>query len=94
MLFKLKSLLAEVGIISALVTAAGSPLAASNPVQETLIQEQNATILATGVVVDKNGDPVIGAEVFEKGTRNGSISDPDGRFVLRVRPGAILLSLS
>ena len=40
-------------------------------------QQQSKTI--TGKVIDQNGDPVVGANVIEKGTTNGSITDQDGR---------------
>ena len=52
-------------------------------------QQQSKTI--TGKVIDQNGDPVVGANVIEKGTTNGSITDQDGRFTLSVSPGASLL---
>lgn len=45
----------------------------------------------SGVVVDTNGDPVIGANIVEKGTTNGTISDLEGRFHLNVAPGATLV---
>lgn len=39
--------------------------------------------------------PVIGANVLEKGTTNGVITDIDGNFTLNVQPGAtIVVSLS
>lgn len=44
-----------------------------------------------GVVVDANGEPVIGANVVEKGTTNGTITDADGKFSLNVAPGATLI---
>ena len=45
----------------------------------------------TGVVLDaSNGEPIIGANVVEKGTTNGTITDFDGNFVLTVQPGAVL----
>lgn len=44
----------------------------------------------TGTVVDQNGEPVIGANVLEKGTGNGVISDMDGNFSLNVSTGAVL----
>ncbi len=44
----------------------------------------------TGVVVDANELPVVGASVVESGTHNGAISDLDGKFTLRVRNGATL----
>lgn len=44
----------------------------------------------TGVVVDETGLPVIGANVIEKGTTNGVITDLDGNFSLEVPDGAII----
>ena len=39
----------------------------------------------TGVVTDASGEPIIGANVFEKGsTTNGTITDIDGRFTLEI----------
>ena len=40
----------------------------------------------TGTVTDAMG-PVIGANVLEKGTTNGVITDIDGNFTLNVQPG-------
>lgn len=45
----------------------------------------------TGKVLDQNGDPVIGANVVEKGTTNGSITDIDGHFTLSVAPNSTLI---
>ena len=45
----------------------------------------------TGKVLDSNGDPVIGANVVEKGTTNGSISDIEGSFNISVASGATLI---
>ncbi|MCI2082289.1 MAG: TonB-dependent receptor [Bacteroidales bacterium] len=39
----------------------------------------------TGVVKDQNGETVIGANVVEYGTSNGTVTDSDGRFVLSVK---------
>ena len=44
----------------------------------------------TGTVTDGTG-PVIGANVLEKGTTNGVITDMNGNFTLTVRPGSILV---
>ena len=44
----------------------------------------------TGTVLDNNGEPVIGATVMEKGTKNGTITDMEGNFVLETAPGAEL----
>lgn len=37
-----------------------------------------------GVVVDVKGEPIIGANVLQKGTSNGTITDFDGKFSLNV----------
>jgi TonB-dependent SusC/RagA subfamily outer membrane receptor len=44
----------------------------------------------TGTITDVNGEPVIGANVVEKGTTNGSITDQDGNFSLTVPDNALL----
>ncbi len=45
----------------------------------------------TGTVLDAaSGEPVIGASVLEKGTTNGTITDFDGNFSLRVAQNATL----
>ena len=47
----------------------------------------------TGIVRDQNGEPIIGANVVEKGTTNGTITDVDGRFSLEVySKGTLLVS--
>lgn len=42
----------------------------------------------TGVVTDATGEAVIGASIVEVGTTNGTITDMDGNFSLKVKPGA------
>jgi TonB-linked SusC/RagA family outer membrane protein len=44
----------------------------------------------TGTVVDANGETIIGANVTEKGTRNSTVTDVNGRFTLTVAKGAVL----
>ena len=44
----------------------------------------------TGTVTDAMG-PVIGATVMEKGTTNGTVTDFDGNFKLKVQPGTMLV---
>lgn len=51
---------------------------------------QQAKKQIKGKVVDATGETVIGANVLEKGTTNGVITDFDGNFVLNVSPGATL----
>ncbi len=45
----------------------------------------------TGNVVDQTGEPVIGATVMEKGTSNGTVTDFDGNFTLKVAAGNTLV---
>lgn len=63
----------------------------SHKIKETsalLVDRQKKTI--TGVVTDEMGEPIIGANVIEKGTTNGIITDIDGKFTLEVAPGAVV----
>ena len=46
--------------------------------------------LVRGRVIDPSGEPVPGAGVFVKGTRNGVSTDFDGRFSIEAEPGAVL----
>ena len=45
----------------------------------------------TGTVVDETGEGVIGATIMEKGTSNGTVTDLDGNFTLKVEPGKTLV---
>lgn len=46
--------------------------------------------LVEGTVTDASGEPIIGANVVEKGTTNGTITDLNGKFSLEITPGALL----
>lgn len=48
-------------------------------------------IMVKGIVKDNFGEPVIGANVTEKGTTNGMITDLDGNFSLTVQKNATLV---
>jgi len=51
-------------------------------------QQQGKTI--TGKVVDVNGEPIIGANIIEVGTTNGTVTDVDGNFSLKVADNATI----
>jgi len=53
------------------------------------VQQQYRTI--HGTVTDQNGEAMIGANVLEKGTTNGTITDMDGTFSLNVPNNATLI---
>ena len=52
------------------------------------IQQQKKAI--TGTIVDAAGVPVIGANVIETGTTNGTVTDIDGKFSLSVENNATI----
>ncbi|WP_233564406.1 MULTISPECIES: TonB-dependent receptor [Parabacteroides] len=45
----------------------------------------------SGIVVDERGEPVIGVNISEKGTTNGTITDMNGRFSFKVGDNSSLL---
>ena len=47
-----------------------------------------------GIVLDQAGESVIGASVLVKGTQNGTMSDLNGRFILKDVPGDAVLQVS
>ena len=51
----------------------------------------SAQTTINGQVKDETGDGVIGASVVEKGTSNGTVTDFDGNFSLKCKPGATLV---
>lgn len=54
----------------------------------TKIEQQKKRI--TGKIVDTQGEPVIGANIIEVGTTNGTITDVDGNFSLQVENDATI----
>jgi len=51
---------------------------------------QDNTLVVKGTVTDARGEPIIGANIIEKKTTNGVITDIDGNFTLSVTQNAIL----
>ncbi|HCC85552.1 MAG TPA: SusC/RagA family protein [Porphyromonadaceae bacterium] len=58
-------------------------------IPETIIQ-QPAKKQITGRVVDVQGEPIIGANIVEVGTTNGTVTDVDGNFTLSVEEDATI----
>lgn len=48
------------------------------------------THTVTGVVTDADHEPMVGVSIIEKGTSNGTMTDIDGKFTLKVGPKAVL----
>lgn len=66
------------------ISVSSTPLVNSQPVQ----QKQSRII--SGIITDASGEPIIGANIVEEGTTNGTVTDIDGSFSLQVENGAIL----
>ena len=58
--------------------------------EDTASVQQNKLAIK-GIVTDTKGEPIIGANILEKGTTNGTITDIDGNFSLNVPADAILV---
>ncbi|MDR1225264.1 MAG: TonB-dependent receptor [Tannerella sp.] len=56
----------------------------------TLVFQQEGKKTVKGTVIDETGEPVIGANIKEKGTTNGIVTDADGKFSLNVADNAVL----
>lgn len=78
--------LASIGIASA--APSSDTLGSAEPVPVASPQQAKHTV--KGVVEDALG-PIAGANVVEKGTTNGTITDMDGNFSLEVSANAILV---
>ena len=50
-----------------------------------------AQVEISGTVADVLGEPVLGATVKEKGTSNGTVTDFDGNFKIKVKEGTMLV---
>ena len=50
----------------------------------------NAQASVRGTVTSSDGEPIIGANVIELGSNNGTVTDLDGNYQLKVGPNAIL----
>lgn len=74
---KLKSLIARVPLCCILLLAG--------------VAAMGQTKSVTGIVKDGAGQPLPGASVIEKGTTNGVITGPDGKYSFRTQNGAVLV---
>lgn len=52
--------------------------------------QQIPTKIITGKITDEKGEPIIGANIIEIGTTNGTVTDIDGKYNLKVKTDAII----
>ena len=55
---------------------------------------QNASITVKGRILDTSGQPVVGAAVVQSGTNNGTVTDIDGNYSIKVPSDATLEVMS
>lgn len=61
-----------------------------NSTTDELIQQQPIQKTITGKIIDVQDKPIVGVNIVEKGTSNGTVSDIEGNFSLKASPNAIL----
>lgn len=61
----------------------------ASPEPQAVVSSTNLTTI-TGVVVEENGEPIVGANVMERGTSRGVMTDIDGKFVLKASKGSTI----
>lgn len=73
-------------IVNRQITISKKPILDEKATEKsTIIKElQQDGKLISGTVLDDQGIPIIGANIIESGTTNGTITDIDGKFTLRV----------
>jgi Ca-activated chloride channel homolog len=59
-----------------------------------LAPASHQNFILEGTVVDDSGQPLIGANILEKGTSNGTVTDLDGKFELQVPSECVQLEVS
>ncbi len=59
-----------------------------------VLQDEKNAVTAEGVVVDKCGHPIAGAEIIERGTMHRTFSDRNGRFTLQISGKRPVLEIS
>lgn len=63
-------------------------------VEQSILNEKKEQDIS-GLVMDVMGEPIVGVNVMEKGTTNGTITDMNGKFYLKLlRMQLLLLVLS
>lgn len=78
--------------VAALCAASLYPASQVRAAVEVVQEVQQSGKTVKGKVLDKNGEPVIGANVMVKGTTIGVITDIDGNFTLNNASGTLVIS--
>lgn len=83
-------------IVTLVLAAAflAAPVAMGSEAPASAAEQQQAKKLVSGTVVDKDGQPVIGATVMVPGTTIGAITDANGRYNLSIPSSATSIEIS
>ncbi|NDV15768.1 SusC/RagA family TonB-linked outer membrane protein [Muricauda sp. TY007] len=65
-----------------------SPNSAPTPKEKTEVKQQQVEV--SGTITDPEGNPLPGVNIIIKGTNQGTMSDPDGKYTIRVQTNDIL----
>ena len=68
----------------------GNNIVLTKTAENSASTQQQKIITVKGVVTDARGEVIIGASVVEKGTTNGTITDLDGNFTLKLPSDAVI----
>lgn len=58
---------------------------------KSLNEKQQDQRKVTGIITDEKGEPIVGANIVQKGTSNGTVTDVEGRFTMELPKNATLL---
>ena len=57
-------------------------------ISSSLYSQEKDLILLKGIIVDKDGQPIPGVGIIERGTTHGTITNSEGHFELKITKGA------
>ena len=63
-------------------------LSKNTSLSKTSSQQDGRTI--SGTVTDTDGEPIVGANITQKGTTNGTSTNVDGKFSITIPPGSVI----
>lgn len=87
---RLKRFFCAVPLLAGVLLNVDNVFAAESVSADESLSVQQQTVTVTGVVVGNDGEPLMGVNVLEKGTTNGTITDLDGRYTLSVSANAVI----
>jgi len=87
-LIRISKITAVSFLCCAMTAYAGGGNMTGNELTLPSVAQQQSKV--SGVILDENGDPIIGANVVVKGTTRGVITDIDGAFTIDVAPNETL----